>query len=98
MSRIISRSLSCPQLLAQQGRTKASIHTLVIAEGQDEKELRGCLQPLTRDAGGRWSVTTNGKGIHAGFQFKTFKKAWVSGFFAFSYSLDTHPFMCVSDY
>lgn len=54
------------------------IHTVSVAKGQNEAEIWKSLQPLLREAGGRWSVTDDRKGIHAVFQFKGFERTWVS--------------------
>lgn len=52
---------------------------LSIAAGQNENEILKNLNPLLRDyGGGRWAIIPNGKGIHADFRFRTFKRTWVS--------------------
>lgn len=72
------RLLSIPN--PQRRRFSTPARSLSIARGQNEKEILQSLKPLLRDAGGRWSITSNGRGIQANFHFKTFRKTWVSYF------------------
>lgn len=95
MSRSITRIWSCAQLLAQPCLSKAPIHTLSIAKGQDEREIVESLQTLIRDTGGRWSVTQSGKGIHAEFHFKTFEHTWVSAILLFTFLQYQQPVKCM---
>ena len=80
--RLAKKSLSCA-IRHRRAYSSTSLPNVSIANGQSEKEILQELGPLLQEMGGRWSVVPNGKGIHADFHFKTFKKAWVS----FSYLL-----------
>ena len=53
---------------------------LAISPGQDEEEIVGRLDSLLSVANGRWSLTSDGKGLERTFHFKTFKGTWVSGY------------------
>ena len=53
---------------------------LSISSGQDTEEISAKLKALMDDSGGRWSLTSDGKGLERAFHFKTFNTTWVGHF------------------
>jgi pterin-4a-carbinolamine dehydratase len=51
--------------------------TAFYSEAEDPKQLEVLVAALLAEGGGRWHLTSTGKGLEREFQFKTFKKAWV---------------------
>ena len=53
-------------------------HHIIMSEGQNKEELLENLRPLLQSEGGRWILTSDGRGLERTFHFKTFKATWVS--------------------
>jgi 4a-hydroxytetrahydrobiopterin dehydratase len=47
------------------------------SQGADTEPTRKKLTTLISSPGGRWALTSSGKGIERTFKFKTFTKTWV---------------------
>lgn len=56
---------------------------LSISPGHDKEEISNRLDSLLDDSGGRWTLTSDGKGLERAFHFKTFNSTWV-GYSPFS--------------
>jgi hypothetical protein len=52
-------------------------HSPVFSEGEDTGNLTKDFVALV--SGGRWTMTSDRKGIERDFKFKTFKTTWVGG-------------------
>lgn len=51
---------------------------LIVAAGEDQRSVTEGAMSLLKENGGRWELTKKGNGLERTFQFKTFKKTWVS--------------------
>jgi hypothetical protein len=83
------RFLQASPAFARHLRGMATTNIQVSPSGDETafKTVTEELKPLLRSNGGRWKVSSSQKGIERSFQFKTFKKTWVSWFGARGHQL-----------
>jgi 4a-hydroxytetrahydrobiopterin dehydratase len=51
--------------------------TAIYSEAPDPSQVASLAAVLLVEGGGKWHLTSAGKGLEREFQFKTFKKTWV---------------------
>jgi hypothetical protein len=61
--------------IVTQARTMSAKPTF--SAGEDEVKIANEVSSLLSTHGGRWTLTSEGKGLERSFRFKTFKKTWV---------------------